>query len=387
MKHIVLVTESEDVSTFFRPLGRSRKYSFQIMSYKEWRSCDEAAFCYLDVKTLKKKQLEAEIRSLEKRELPWGIVDPEGKIDDVASFFHRGAGDFIDLRRDLCFKVERVGRALDFFEKYMGDGDSPSGSGKSTGSTKSTDSAKQTGSAKLSGSGKSRGRAETTGKAKTVGKPETAGPAGNAGPQAPPAPKKIHIKKLAPPSISWDRVKENSEYSFCFLFVELLPSGEWKGKSGASHQEQMQTAFQDAVTRRVEDFDGKIWMWNEWTGLVLFPFDGKKCDAIVPGIRLLLNRVLLSIEGGDFQTVLNYKLALHVGSTRYRRRGQTGTIVSDDVNFIFHLGVKKADANSLYLSESAYFRISERLYPLFQEKGVFEGHQVYRAGSPFPGLS
>jgi hypothetical protein len=149
----------------------------------------------------------------------------------------------------------------------------------------------------------------------------------------------------------------------------------------------MQAAFHDALNRRVEDFDGKIWMWNEWTGLILFPYDGKKCDAVLPAMRLILNRVLFSIEEGDFQAVLSYKLALHIGSTLYRRRGQTGTILSDDVNFIFHLGVKKTEADSLYLSEAAYAQISKRLYPLFEERGRFEGYQTYRMVSPFPGQS
>jgi hypothetical protein len=328
MKRIVLVTENERVSAFFEPLERSRKYSFRRMSYAEWQKCSEEALCYLDVTALKQKQLEKEIQSLGERELPWGIVDPGGNIDDIAMFFHRGAGDYIDLRRELSFKVERIARVLDFFHRNRRDGDRKAFSGA---------------------------------------------PNGN--------------KKQAPPSVSWDQVKENMEYSFCFLFVELLPSGEWKGKSGVSHQKKMQAAFHDALNRRVEDFDGKIWMWNEWTGLILFPYDGKKCDAVLPAMRLILNRVLFSIEEGDFQAVLSYKLALHIGSTLYRRRGQTGTILSDDVNFIFHLGVKKTEADSLYLSEAAYAQISKRLYPLFEERGRFEGYQTYRMVSPFPGQS
>jgi len=335
MKNIVLVTENDRVAAFFQPLRRSRTYCFTVMSYSEWRSSGEEAFCYFDVSSLKRRQLDSEIRALRNRDLPWGIVDPDGTVEDMAAMFHRGAGDFIDLRRDLTFRVNRVRRAVEFYHSTRKQGDLPADSH-------------------------------------------------NKSPCTPP-PGKIRLKKLAPPSISWDRVKENGEYSFSFLYVELLPSGEWKGKSGDFHKEQMQTAFHDAISRRADDFDGRVWMWNEWTGLVLFPFDGKKCDAGVLGVRLLLNRVLLSLEGGDFQTVLNYKLALHIGSTLYRERGRTGTIVSDDVNFIFHLGVKKTEANSLYLSDTAHSMISQRLHSLFHERGDFEGHGTYRMVSPFPG--
>ncbi len=339
MRHVVLVTEDDRVIDFFQPLRRSRKFSFEVMKYREWSKSDDHAFCYLDISSLKQRQLESELRALSRANHPWGIVDPEGIVDDVAALFHRGAGDYIDLRREFSFKTARVRRAVDFFTHLRGE-EFPEKSKKSEDLSPSKVVKNQRG----------------------VGSKST---------------------DFAQPSISWEHVKKNGEYSFSFLYVELLPSGDWKGKSGDSHKEQMQTAFHDVVAERVAGFGGKIWMWNEWTGLVLFPFDGKNCDAVVPGIRLLLNRVLISIEGGAFQTVLNFKLALHVGSTTYRERGQTGTIISDDVNFIFHLGVKKAEANTLYLTDTSYPLISKGLHPLFQEGEVFEGHRIYHMASPF----
>jgi hypothetical protein len=145
----------------------------------------------------------------------------------------------------------------------------------------------------------------------------------------------------------------------------------------------MQSAFHDMIESHAGRYKGKIWMWNEWKGLLLFPYDGKECEASVLAIRLLINRLILSIEGGPYHTLLNYKIAMHIGSTVYQERGNTGTIVADDINFIFHLGSKYAEPNRLYMTSQVRDTIHSDLQILFQPEGQFEGQSIYTFDSSF----
>ena len=192
--------------------------------------------------------------------------------------------------------------------------------------------------------------------------------------------KRTHSADLAQ---SWDGVKNRGTYTFCFFFIELIPSSDWQGRASDSHQEKMRDAFHDLVEAKVKEYDGRIWMWNEWGGVVLFPFDGESCPAVELGMRMLLNRVILSLEGGPFHGILEYRMAFHIGSSQYKTRGQTGDIISDDVNFIFHLGKKKAAPGALYLSDSVYEILNPRQRSLFEEDGSFEGHASFKMSSPF----
>ena len=72
-----------------------------------------------------------------------------------------------------------------------------------------------------------------------------------------------------------------------------------------------------------------------------------------------------------------FTCAVHHGSTEFAAPGKTGTIVSDAVNFIFHLGAKCAQAGRLTLSSDVDRSIIPApLRELFVDAGAFEGRTL-----------
>lgn len=123
-------------------------------------------------------------------------------------------------------------------------------------------------------------------------------------------------------------------------------------------------------------------MWNEYGGVALFPFETTTCRPVYTAIRMVLNRLIISCEEFPFSTLINYRLALHLGETPYHERGNTGTIVSDTVNFIFHLGQKFAKPGQLYITKEILDRMNGGFRDLFLEEGIFEHRTIYRMRSP-----
>lgn len=326
MTKVVLVSDQTQLKAVFTPISKTKKFRFEHISWEKWRVRETESnnqLFYFDIDSLTASELKDHLHSAQQLHSPWGIIDNHSRIEDVADLFHKGCSDYVNYDRLGSVKVRRVQKVLDF---------------------------------------------HTQNRAAVSREPER---------------KEKTDYPAAPPALSWKSVVPGREYTFCFMYIELLPSREWSRKSGASHQEQMQTAFHDLVESRVSPYQGRIWMWNEWGGLVLFPFDGKRSEVIVLALRLLLNRVLLSIEGGPFQTLIDYKIALHIGSTPFQERGKTGKIVSDDVNFSFHLGVKYAEPNRLYLTSQVYEVIGNDLKTLLEPDGDFEDKSIYILDSPF----
>lgn len=326
MTKVVLISDRKQPKAAFKPISKTKKFRFEHISWERWLFRETESnnqLFYFDIDTFTDSEVKSLLNQAQQLHSPWAIIDNHDSVEDVAELFHKGCRDYINCERLGTVKVKRIQKVLDFHLQIL------------------------------------------------------------AGVTSEPAQKTQSDSLAAPAALNWKSVVPGREYTFCFMYIELLPSKEWSKKSGDSHQEQMQSAFHDLIESRVAPYEGQIWMWNEWGGLVLFPFDGKKSDVTVLATRLLLNRVLLSIEGGPFHTLINYKIALHLGSAPYQERGKTGKIVSDDVNFIFHLGVKYAEPNRLYLTAQVRDAIDNDLKSILEPDGDFEDKSLYILDSPF----
>jgi len=78
-----------------------------------------------------------------------------------------------------------------------------------------------------------------------------------------------------------------------------------------------------------------------------------------------------------FNQIIRYRIAMHIGNTVYQPRGKTGTIISDCINSLFHLGQKYTDEDGLFITENIYSFLNEKTKKLFIKVKPFEGRQIY----------
>ena len=180
----------------------------------------------------------------------------------------------------------------------------------------------------------------------------------------------------------WKNIRSGKEYTFVFLYVEIDLVDEWRKKSGKAHMNEVLTAFHTHIDREVGRLGGKVWMWMESSGLVLFPFDGESIPMIEAGMKLILDRTIISAEYYTYNTLITYRMAIHVGNTVYRPRGDTGTLVSGTVNFLFHLGQKFLKPGNFLVTETAAPFIPEGLADCFRPAGTFEQTKILRMRLP-----
>ena len=181
---------------------------------------------------------------------------------------------------------------------------------------------------------------------------------------------------------SWKDIKPGKEYTFCLMFVELDSQRELKNKFDGSHLNNIMKKFHDYLDEQASTINGKIWMWMDFGGLVLFPFDGKNCEAILMAFRLMLDRQIISAEEIGYDLAISYRIALHLGNTVYQKRGDTGNIISDSINSIYHLGQKFANSGNLYLTENLERFIPAGLENYFLKEGEYEGRKILRMKRP-----
>jgi hypothetical protein len=322
---ILVFTENHTVRALFKGFERSRTFKFSYFSCSEMKrrikELDSDDFFYIDISGQKEQQIKKVLSTLSRLGAHrYGIIDPKGIIKDIPLLFFKGAADYIG------------------YEVYT--------SGVTTARLKSA----------LSYSP----------------------PCSDRSPTVPKSEKKGYILS----GKDWKNIKAGHEYTFCMMFIELDNHVELKKKIGEDLLDSMLASFRRYIENTAASIQGRLWIWNDHNGLVLYPFDGVRCDAVLLGFRLMLFRKLICADNLPFDTLFSYRIALQLGNTVYRKKGQTGTLVSDSINSIFHIGRNFTPPGHFYLTKELIGFVPEGLKPYFLPAGRYKEIEIMRMKRP-----
>ncbi|GAB1483692.1 hypothetical protein MASR2M78_25080 [Treponema sp.] len=181
----------------------------------------------------------------------------------------------------------------------------------------------------------------------------------------------------APSFPGWKNLQEGDCLPFYFLYAGIDESAALKTKIGERRFADFSERLRQYLVRVFAPSDSLAWIWTESSYLFLVPAEEARARIAAEAcIRCLINLHLLSCEYFALETPPPLIFALHRGETVYKPPLSTGTVVSEDVNFIHHLGVKRAEKGRLSITGSAFSALPPRLGDLFIEAGIFEGHQI-----------
>jgi translation initiation factor 1 (eIF-1/SUI1) len=276
---------------------------------------------YLDISGLSAAELKKALNQLKKRCAGafWGIIDPKGAAPDPAAFFFAGASDYIGpgaVKKGINLK--RLAAALAY--------------------------------------------SQAGGKAVQGDAENKAGPARK-------------TQKLPPGKFEgWKSIRIGTSASFFFLFISLSGKSNLRSVLGEAAFSVIRNRLRDVLQQALREAEALLWMETEMNCLFLVPpgaANGKA--AIEAALKLILNSRIMGIEKLGISVPVELTCALHYGKTVFHEPGKTGTVVSDAVNYIFHLGTKQAEKSRLTISGDVPAEIrSEDLADLFSSAGIYE---------------
>lgn len=305
-------------------LKESKKYKVEIFGISEFRkkcrACKDQLLVYLDIGGM--DTYEKETRFLAKKEnISYGIIDTGRKIQDVAQCFFTGAVDYIrKIDKDSGFHEKRFSKVLKYMITYRKD-------------------------------------------------------FLNVIPDTRRSVKKKTIYKI--PVNGWNGITTGNEYAFTIMFVEIDGEKELEKKYGRKNYTKALATFTHYIKKHIKTFDGRIWFWMSGGGIILFPFDGVNCPAVLCGFRLQLYKHIYDVEESLFPGSISFRIALHIGNLLYFT-GDTGEIISETINSLFHIGKSFAQPDTFYLTEEVFSFAPAPLKDYFLEAGEFEGRRLLR---------
>ena len=284
----------------------------------EFKTGDQA---YLDISNLDTAEIKKSVSVLKKNAGFWGIVDPGGVAEDPAFFFFEGAGDYIG---SILAKKGLTKKRFEAAFAWAGS------------SVDSKEKEKETAAV------------EPEEKKKSL----------------------LHTGKFA----GWKSIRAGTTGSFFFLFVSLSGKSNLRSMLGENGFNIIKNRLRDVFQREFWDAEVLLWMETEGNSLFLIPPRAANVKIVIEAvIRMLLNSQLISIEDLGISIKVDFTFALHYGETIYQSPGKTGAVISETINYIFHLGTKKAETGRLTLTEGVPDEaIPEGLKDFFRDAGVFE---------------
>jgi hypothetical protein len=188
-------------------------------------------------------------------------------------------------------------------------------------------------------------------------------------------------RRSRPSGTDWSRLREGEEYTFSLLFIELDGAESLELRFGAANLTEALASFRAYVERSAAPFGGRTWIWSRFGGIVLFPFDGRREQAAPCGLSMTLYKYLYDIEESRFPHFVSWRMAAHLGEIAWREHA-TGTLVSETLNSIFHLGQQFVPAGSFHVTDDIRELAGTALRTFFVPAGQFEGRRVWRMKRP-----
>lgn len=321
---ILIFSDRKHISKPFEKIVKAKGCSVEFYPVKDFsakiKMSREYHLFYLDISSVKEPDKKKYLNQIYKtKNARIGIIDPDNSISDVSELFYNGAADYIGKGLyNAGITLKRIQKVFDY--RIIVD------------------------------------------EVPVCEKEEDNGKAAN------------YILSGS----DWALINPGQEYTFCFMFIELDNFRDMKKTAGVERARIIADAFHKFIGQYVSPVNGRIWMWMEYSGIILFPFDGCSCEAVLTSFKLMLNRYLINMIDLTMDYFYSYHIVLHIGNTVFRERGETGTIVSDSINSIFHIGQKYAEDSNFYLTDEMERFIPAGLCDYFVSAGEFEGRKLLR---------
>jgi len=289
---------------------------------------------YFDITGLSAAELKTLLTKVKKAcgSSPWGVIDTKGTFKDITQFFIEGASDYIGpalLKEEGGLDIKRITSALQWRKALAG-------------------SASLQDEAKLS--------EPTDGFIKSGVK----FPAASSFP-------------------GWKKMTAGKTMPFYLLYCSLQGNVSLETRLGEKVLSVVHKKFLTLLNSYFKEAEGLLWVDTGKDCLFLLPPRAKCAEAAIKAcMRMIVASPLLVLETLGVNIPANFVFALHYGQISYKPPGKTGTVVSDAVNSVFHLGAKKAEPGRFTVSgEVPDATIPKILYDFFIPSGEYEGRKIW----------
>jgi len=175
---------------------------------------------------------------------------------------------------------------------------------------------------------------------------------------------------------NWGSLKDGREYSMTIASIDICDNSRLVRKYQTSVIEEVYYYLWEFIRKKCEFFDGRIWSRNGDGSILAFRNDKSPLAGVECCMEILFS--LPIFNSSPFKKIadeINIRLGLDSGMVKFYN--DTGSIVSDVINYASKLEKNGTCINGLSASENVYNLISPAMKKMFQSKTEFGGKMAH----------
>ncbi len=187
--------------------------------------------------------------------------------------------------------------------------------------------------------------------------------------------RKAHRQATLPP---WDCLVEGKAYDMLILYLGIWDADGMRVRLGENRFTRFKSSVLNLAASLIQEHGGILWITDDRSCLALFPPEAlnglfTSCMSTLAGMRLI------SYEQFRLEQEVGWlSFCFQTASVPWQKPGQTGKIISDALNYIYHLGRKFLRPCVIDLVDDTITELAPRLAALLKDAGSFESRPVHR---------
>ncbi len=175
---------------------------------------------------------------------------------------------------------------------------------------------------------------------------------------------------------NWGSLKDGREYSMTIASIDICDNSQLVRKYQTSVIEEVYYYLWEFIRKKCEFFDGRIWSRNGDGSILAFRNEKSPISGVECCMEILFSLPIFNTS--PFKKIpdeINIRLGVDSGIVKFYN--DTGSIVSDIINYASKLEKKGTSTNGLSVSENVYKQISPPMKKMFKSKTDFIGKTAY----------
>ncbi len=175
---------------------------------------------------------------------------------------------------------------------------------------------------------------------------------------------------------NWGALRDGKNYHTTVASIDLVQSSDLARRYGQRKMKKMLYHFRDFMKQKLRYYDGRIWSWGGDGGILSFAFKNSEIRAAQCALDL---QRTVGVFAGSPDYPLDEAIALRIGIDcgTVTFHHDTGSIISDTINFAAHIEKKSTPAGHVGISETMLTRLPDRIADIFKTEDMLEKRLVF----------
>ncbi len=175
---------------------------------------------------------------------------------------------------------------------------------------------------------------------------------------------------------NWGCLKDGREYDLTVISLDIVGNSAKVRKLGASRMERLYATLWRFLREKLATVDGRIWSWAGDGGIIAFALRDHAARAVRFAIEVQSTVPVFNLSASGSPTG-DVAMRLGIDSGRVKFAIETGTIVSDVINYAAHLEKAATLPGTVSISRSVFDALPARLASVFRFGGIFEDKDYF----------